>query len=75
LRWLERAFWQSDPYLQDLKIERLWDPLRDTQRFQTLLRKIGFEDWHRLLGTPLTRQDSHFLENSISAPILENRVR
>jgi eukaryotic-like serine/threonine-protein kinase len=40
LTWLERSYRDKDARIVFLKIDRLWDDLRDTPRFQDLLRRM-----------------------------------
>jgi TolB-like protein/DNA-binding winged helix-turn-helix (wHTH) protein/Tfp pilus assembly protein PilF len=42
LAWLERGFEQRDPKMVFLKVEPKWNDLRSDQRFQDLLRRVGF---------------------------------
>jgi tetratricopeptide (TPR) repeat protein len=42
LLWLERGYQQRDPKMTFLKVQRNWDSLRNDQRFQDLLRRVGF---------------------------------
>ena len=42
LDWLERGYQQRDPKMTFLKVQRNWDSLRNDQRFQDLLRRVGF---------------------------------
>jgi TolB-like protein len=41
LDWLERAYKERAAWISFLKVEPIWDPLRDEPRFQALLKKIG----------------------------------
>jgi len=41
--WLEKTFQDRSTYLIWLKVEPLFDPMRDDPRFQDLLRRIGLE--------------------------------
>ncbi|HEX8890505.1 MAG TPA: protein kinase [Pyrinomonadaceae bacterium] len=41
LLWLNKAYDERNDYLIYLKVEPLFDPLRDDQRFQDLMRRIG----------------------------------
>jgi len=41
--WLEKTFQERSTYLIWLKVEPLFDPMRDDPRFQDLLRRIGLE--------------------------------
>jgi serine/threonine protein kinase/Tfp pilus assembly protein PilF len=41
LQWLERGYQQRDPKMTFLKVQRNWDSLRNDQRFQDLLRRVG----------------------------------
>jgi len=42
LEWLETAWRQQDPGLDNLKTDPLLDPLRQEPRFQTIERELGF---------------------------------
>jgi len=45
LTWLERAYEQRGSYLiLYLKVDPVWDPLRDDPRFQALLRRMNFPE-------------------------------
>lgn len=39
--WLEKAFEIRDPSLVRLKVDPMWDPIRDDPRFSDLIRRIG----------------------------------
>ncbi|HEY3139342.1 MAG TPA: protein kinase [Blastocatellia bacterium] len=41
LRWLEKGFAASEPWIGELKADPFWDGLRAEPRFQDLLRRIG----------------------------------
>jgi DNA-binding winged helix-turn-helix (wHTH) protein/Tfp pilus assembly protein PilF len=43
LAWLERGFEQRDPKMVFLLVEPKWNNLRDDQRFQDLLRRVGLK--------------------------------
>jgi len=43
LEWLEKSYEEHSPKLGMLKIEPLFDPLRDDPRFQDLLRRMNLE--------------------------------
>jgi DNA-binding winged helix-turn-helix (wHTH) protein/tetratricopeptide (TPR) repeat protein len=43
LTWLERGFEQRDPKMVFLMVEPKWNNLRDDQRFQDLLRRVGLK--------------------------------
>ena len=40
--WLEKSYQQHDWHMVQLKILRVWDPLRSDPRFQDLLRRMNF---------------------------------
>lgn len=44
LMWLERGYAARDPKMTFLKVDRKWNNLRGDQRFQDLMKKIGFVD-------------------------------
>ena len=41
LRWLEKAYEQHSNAMTMLKVEPIYDPVRDDARFQALLRRVG----------------------------------
>ena len=41
LRWLEKAYGQHSNGMATLKVEPLYDPVRNDARFQALLRRVG----------------------------------
>ncbi|UCD25518.1 MAG: protein kinase, partial [Gemmatimonadota bacterium] len=41
LDWLERAYNERAAWMSFLKVEPIWDPLRDEPRFQAVVSKIG----------------------------------
>jgi serine/threonine-protein kinase len=41
IQWLERACDERAAWMVFLKVEPIWDPLRDEPRFQEILRRIG----------------------------------
>ncbi|HXH68665.1 MAG TPA: hypothetical protein VNI81_15800 [Candidatus Limnocylindrales bacterium] len=41
LRWLEKGYEQHSNAIAMLKVEPIYDPVRDDARFQTLLRGVG----------------------------------
>src|ERR1700730_2316863 len=43
-RWLYRAFDEHDPTLSNLKLEICWDPIRNDQRFKSLLKKVHLDE-------------------------------
>ena len=43
LAWLERGYEQRDPKMVFLLVEPKWNNLRDHQRFQDLLRRVGLK--------------------------------
>jgi hypothetical protein len=44
LDWLETAMRHRDPYLEKLKINANFDPLRSEPRFQAIERELKFLD-------------------------------
>jgi serine/threonine-protein kinase len=42
LKWLEKGFDERDDLMINLKVESLFDPLRQDPRFQNLIRRVGF---------------------------------
>jgi len=40
--WLEKSYQQHDWHMVQLKMLRVWDPLRSDSRFQDLLRRMNF---------------------------------
>jgi serine/threonine-protein kinase len=40
--WLEKAYEERSPWLDWLKVERIFDPLRSDPRFQALYEKMNF---------------------------------
>jgi DNA-binding winged helix-turn-helix (wHTH) protein/TolB-like protein/tetratricopeptide (TPR) repeat protein len=44
--WLDRAFEAGDAHLIFLTMDSKWDPYRDDQRFQALLKRCGFSVNH-----------------------------
>lgn len=42
IEWLERGFGERDVHMVFLGVDPKWDPLRSDQRFQDLLRRVGF---------------------------------
>lgn len=43
LNYLERAYQAHSLQLMFLKLEPVWDPIRDEPRFKALLKKMNFE--------------------------------
>jgi tetratricopeptide (TPR) repeat protein len=43
-RWLDRAYEEHDPTLSSLKLEICWDPIRNDQRFKSLLKKVHLDE-------------------------------
>jgi TolB-like protein/Tfp pilus assembly protein PilF len=43
LNWLEKAVDERAPWLPELKIEPIYDPLRSDPRFAVLLKRVGLE--------------------------------
>jgi tetratricopeptide (TPR) repeat protein len=43
LEWLEKAYTDHEVEMYWLKVEPLFNPLRNDQRFQELLKKMGFK--------------------------------
>jgi hypothetical protein len=41
IAWLEKAYAQHSNGLTALKVDPVYDPLRDDPRFQDLLRRVG----------------------------------
>jgi TolB-like protein/DNA-binding winged helix-turn-helix (wHTH) protein len=41
LRWLDRAFEDRNPWLVNLNVDPIWDPLRSEPRFVALVKKVG----------------------------------
>jgi TolB-like protein len=41
--WLEKAVEERDPWATDLKTQQMFDSLRSDPRFQSLMRRVGFE--------------------------------
>jgi serine/threonine-protein kinase len=39
--WLERGYQEKAPFLQTLKVNPQYDPIRDDPRFKDLLRRVG----------------------------------
>ena len=39
--WLEKGFQERDDLMINLKVEPVFDGLRDDQRFQALVRRVG----------------------------------
>jgi len=44
LAYLEKAFEERSSYVTYLKIDQVWDPLRDDPRFHSLLRRLNFPE-------------------------------
>jgi len=44
MTWLERGYVIRDPGLQYLRVQSVFDPIRDDPRFQGLLRKMKLAD-------------------------------
>lgn len=44
LEWLEKAREARDSWLVFLRIDPVWDDLREEERFEALMREVGFED-------------------------------
>jgi tetratricopeptide (TPR) repeat protein len=42
IEWLEKAYEERLPRLNDLKVNHFWDSLRSDPRFQDLLRRMNF---------------------------------
>jgi hypothetical protein len=43
LSWLEKAVDERAPWLPELKMEPMYDPLRSDPRFTALLKRVGLE--------------------------------
>jgi len=43
LTWLEKACDERSNVLADLKVDPMYDPLRNEPRFHRLLRRVGLE--------------------------------
>ncbi len=43
LAWFERAYQEQDGFLQWLKVQPLFDPVRDDPRFKDLLHRVGLD--------------------------------
>ncbi|MGH9812504.1 MAG: protein kinase domain-containing protein [Candidatus Acidiferrales bacterium] len=44
LTWLERGYQEREVGMVGIKVDPLWDPLRDDPRFQELLRRMNFPE-------------------------------
>ncbi len=42
--WLNRSYDEKDFWLASLKVDPLWDPLRNDSRFKTLVKKMNFPE-------------------------------
>ena len=42
LDWLEKAYEERSTWLNSLKVDHKWNSLRDEQKFQELIDRIGF---------------------------------
>jgi hypothetical protein len=42
-KWFERGYQEHDGWMQTLKVDPSYDPIRSDPRFKELLRKVGFE--------------------------------
>ena len=41
MAWLEKANEERDPWITQLNIESMFDPIRSDPRFQDLVRRVG----------------------------------
>ena len=44
LAWLEKAYEERNYGMTSLKVDPIYDPLRDDPRFQSLLRRMNFPE-------------------------------